>query len=109
MGEPEIRKTKVVIKRTRGIEWTRFRHAHGTSEFHAAEQHVELECDVAVQIDWDGLLTRLGGSAAFNKGGKSSLAHGLIQLRVLGKKVLKDERKPSRIPDGYVKVEKDAA
>ena len=106
----EIRKVNNVrLVNDRGVEWTTFKYEHGVSSFHAAQQHLEVDCDFVIAIDIERLVKTLGHKAAFSKGQKSQLASGIIQVRCLGKRVIKDERKPRSIPAGYVKVEKAAA
>lgn len=102
-----IHKVKnVPIRKERGVEWTNYKHGRGVTSFHAATQKIELDCDFSVFIDMDKLVKLLGTKAAFSKGGRSQLARGVIQLICTGKRVVKDERIPARIPDGYVKIDK---
>lgn len=99
------KRATVIAETTRGIDWAKFNHARGYSCFHKTEQHLQVECDVVLEIDEDALIQLLLRKAAWNKTGKSTLAAGRIKLKVVRRNVLKDERTPKRIPEGYVEQE----
>lgn len=69
---------------------------------------VDEECQVAVEIDVDGILRSLGVKAAKNKTGKAGAMGGLVKVRVLTRKVLAEKRTENPIPD-YAEPTKVAA
>jgi hypothetical protein len=97
-----VRATKrIKVARISDNEETRRYYGHT----HTLEKNfADMDGDFVVEIDIDGIVRRLVGTAAHNASGKSTALSGMVKAKRIKERVVSERTETYPISDGYSEV-----
>jgi hypothetical protein len=96
----QITKRVRIARRTDNEETRRFYGYSHTLE----KKFLSLDGEVVVDIDIDGIVQRLVGTAAHNSSGKAIALGGMIKAKRVKERVVSERVETFLIPEGYSEV-----